>query len=530
MKKRLAASVLTAVLSATLLLSGCGNSQSNSGNNSATPSAAPAAPKVFIFAQGADPRGLDPAYVDDGESAKVMCNIYEGLVQYKGQTTEIAPALATDWTISTDGKEYTFKLREGVKFHDGTPFNADAVVFSVERQLPPNQTDDMPYASFTFEQVDKVEKVDEYTVKFTLKQPSTPFLANLAMTLAAPIVSPAAVEKFGDKYIENPVGTGPFKFVSWEKGQSVTIEKNNEYWGEKAKLDKVVFKITKENSVRASELMTGAIDAMDGLDPNDVAKLEQSQMVIYKEPGMNINYMAFNCSRAPFDDPKLREALSHAVNREELVQYLYQGYSSVAKAPMPDFIPGYNDSLSIYEYDTAKATAMLKELGKENLQIKMITYSNPRPYNPVNGQKLAEAIQNYFSKIGVTATIDVYPWTEYKEKAGQGEGDIMFYGWTGDNGDADNFLSLFDSNQIESTLNAAKYTNKEVDDLLAKARTIPNGEERNNVYKEIQEIVIKDAAWLPISHSMAMAAHSPKVKNFEVHPTGSVFFVNVDKE
>lgn len=520
MKNKVLASLIIALIAATTLLSGCGKGTQTGSKK----------PKTLIYAQGADPRGLDPAYVDDGESAKIIVNVYEGLVKYKPNSTEIEPSLATEWTVSPDGKEYTFKLRQGVKFHDGTPFNADAVVFSVERQLPPKATDDMPYASFTFGPVEKVQKVDDYTVKFILKQPYTPFLANLAMSLAAPIVSPAAVQKYGDKFIENPVGTGPFKFVKWDKGQSVTLAKNEDYWGEKAKVDTVVFKITKENSVRASELITGSVDIIDGVDPNDIKKLEDNKIQIFKGKGMNINYMAFNTSRAPFNDPKLREAVSHAIDRDELVKYLYQGYASVANTYLPDFIPGYNDKVQPYKYDVEKAKALLKEAGKENLEIKMITYSNPRPYNPVNGQKLAEAVQNYLAKVGIKATIEVYPWTEYKQKAAQGEGDILFYGWVGDNGDADNFLSLLDSNEIKSSLNAAKYSNPKVDELLAKARRLPNGEERNNVYKEIQEILAVDAPWLPISNAMDMAAYSPKVKGFSLHPTGVVYLKDVDKE
>ena len=520
MKKRILSCVLAGILATTALV-GCGGGQTAKSSSNGG--------KTFVFAQGADPRGLDPAFVDDSESAKVMCNIYEGLVKYGDDNTNIEPCLAENWDISSDGKEYTFHLRKGVKFHDGTDFNADAVVKSVTRQLPPNATKDMPYASFTFNGVKKVEAVDANTVKFTLESANTPFLANLAMTLAAPIVSPTALEKNKGNLNEAPVGTGTFKFISWQKGEKVTLEKNNEYWGEKAKLDKIVIKITKENSVRASELMTGSIDAMDGLDPSDVDKLKEKNMNIFSKPGMNINYMAFDCDRPPFNDPKLREAVSYAINREELVKYLYQNYADPAKTMLPNFIAGYKD-VSAYEYNPEKAKQMLKELGKENLQVKMITYSNPRPYNSVGGQKLAEAIQNYLSKVGINATIDVYQWTEYKDKTKQGEGDIKFYGWNGDNGDADNFLSLVDSKEIASSLNVARYTNLEVDKLLAQGKATPNGDSRNAIYGQIQDVLAKEAPWVNISYSKQMAASSSKVKNFSIHPTGSVFFQKVDKE
>ncbi len=514
--KRSVALVLVVIFSLTAVLTGCAGGTSSSG-------------KPFIFAQGADPRGLDPAFVDDGESSKVICNVYEGLLRYKAGSTELEPCLADSWTISDDGKVYTFKLHMGIKFHDGTPFNAEAVKYSVERQLPPNATEDMPYASFTFGPVEKVDVVDELTVQFTLSAPYTPFLANLAMSLAAPIVSPTAAKKANGNLNENPVGTGPFKFVKWDKAQSITLERNEDYWGEKAKISKLVFKFTKENSVRASELATGAVDAIDGIDPNNVKMLEDAKMTLFKDQGMNINYMYFNCSRAPFNDPKLREAVSYAINREELVKFLYQGYADVANSPLPNFMPGYNKDVKPYEYNPDKAKALLKELGKENLEIKMISYPNPRPYNSVNGQKLAEAVQGYLAKVGIKATIDLYEWTDYKKRVGNGEGDIGFYGWIGDNGDADNFLSLFETKEIESTLNSAKYSNPKVDELLVKARQLPNGEDRNKAYAEIQQIVIQDAAWLPISNALTLAAYKPEVKGFEVHPTGNIFFKDVTK-
>ncbi|WDV44955.1 ABC transporter substrate-binding protein [Clostridiaceae bacterium M8S5] len=519
MKKRVIALMLSMFVLSTVLLSACGDNPKKDDKKADNDK-----PKTLIYARGADSVGLDPAYVSDGESAKVTCNIYEGLLRYKEGTTEVEPALATDWKVSEDGKEYTFNLRKDVKFHDGTPFNADAVLFSVERQLPPKRTSDMPYASFTYGAVEKVEKVDDYTVKFILKDKYTPFLANMAMALAAPIACPN-----GKNLASNPIGTGPYKFVKWDKGQSITLEKNNEYWGEKAKIDKVIFKITKENSVRASELIAGSVDIIDGVDPNDVKQMEDNKLNVIKQNGMNINYMAFNCERKPFDDPKLRQAISYAINREELVKYLYQGYSEMANSYMPDFIPGYNNDIKPYEYNVEKSKQMLKELGKENLEIKIICYSNPRPYNPV-GQKLAEAIQNYLSKVGVKATIDVYPWKEYKQKVRQGEGDILFNGWIGDNGDADNFLSLLDSKEIEGGLNSANFGSEKVDELLAKARTLPNGEERNEVYKKAQEELTKEAPWLPISHATDMAATAKNIKGFKLHPTGVVNISKIDKE
>ncbi|HBV98674.1 MAG TPA: ABC transporter substrate-binding protein [Desulfotomaculum sp.] len=511
-----------ALLIMALALAGCGGKADNK----------QAAEKVFVFAQGSDPRGLDPAFVDDGESANPIVNIYDTLVRYKSGSTEIEPALATEWTPSPDGKEWTFKLRQNVKFHDGTPFNADAVVYSVSRQLPPQRTDDMPYASFTFGPVQKVEKVDDYTVKFILSDPYAPFLANLAMALAAPIVSPAAVEKYGKDFIDNPVGTGPFKFAEWKKGQQIELVANKEYWGGAPKLDKLVYKFVKENSVRASELRTGAVQAMNGVDPNDVKMLEDAGVKVIKNPGMNINYLAFFSNKKPFDNPKLREAVSHAINRQNLVEFLYQGLAELPNGVLPSFMPGYDKTLAPYDYNPEKAKQLLAEAGYPNgLKTTLLTYSTVRPYNPVGGDKLAAAIQADLRKVGIEAEIKTYPWKEYKEIYTPEivkEGDMMLYGWIGDNGDPDNFLSLLETKEIKSTLNTGKYSNKKVDELLVKGRTAQAMEERNAAYSELQKIVEKDAPWVFLSHSKDMAAYNSNVEGMDLHPTGVIFFRDVD--
>lgn len=527
-KSKLTLSLLLVLALLATMVVGCGGAKSSdkSGGTGTNKD-------ILIFAQGADPRGLDPAMVDDGESAKVMCNIYDTLVKYKPDSTEIVPSLATEWTSSPDGKEWTFKLKSGVKFHDGTPFNAEAVKFSVDRQLPPQRTDDMPYASFVFGPVKEVQVVDANTVKFILTDPYAPFLANLAMALAAPIVSPTAVKKYGADYNSNPVGTGPFKFVKWDKGQQIVLDRNDEYFGDKAKMKKVVFKITKENSVRASELMTGAVDIIDGVDPNDVKKLEESKMTVAKDAGMNINYMLFMCDRAPFNNAKLRQAVSYAINKDELVKYLYKDLAETAPSMLPTFIPGYDPSLKGIPYDPAKAKAMLAELGyteAKPLTVNMITYSNPRPYNPVGGEKLAAAVQADLAKVGVKANIQSYPWKEYKDALFKADGaNIGFYGWTGDNGDPDNFLSLLDSSQIAGSLNSAKYTNKQVDTLLKQGVVEQDMAKRVEIYKQMQKIVEADAPWVFISHGKTLAAYRPAVKDFKYHPTGVVYLSGVSK-
>ena len=213
-----------------VLLAGCSGAKTQTTGSTSTKSTAN---DTFTFAQGADPRGLDPARVDDLESGKVIVNIYEGLTKYAPDSTKVEPSLAESWTVSPDGLSYTFKLRQGVKFHDGTDFNADAVKFNIDRQLPPKADDNMPYASFTFGTVKDVQVVDPYTVKINLSQPNTAFLANLAMGMAAPMVSPKALTDNNNSVMDNPVGTGPYKFVKWTKGENVQLVRNDDYWGER---------------------------------------------------------------------------------------------------------------------------------------------------------------------------------------------------------------------------------------------------------------------------------------------------------
>ncbi|BBB90812.1 MAG TPA: ABC transporter substrate-binding protein [Methylomusa anaerophila] len=522
MSKKGLALLLTFVFVAGIVLAGCGSGDKKTAGG---------AGNVLVFGAGSDPRGLDPAFVDDGESMHVMDQIYEGLVRYKPGSTEIMPSLATEWSVSPDGKEITFKLREGVKFHDGTPFNAEAVKVSFERQLPPQRKDDMPYADFTFDGVTKVEAVDEHTVKITLKAPSAPFLANMAMMISAPIVSPAAVKKYGDKLMENPVGTGPYKFVKWDKGQQIELAAFDGYWGDKPKMQKIVFKFIKENSVRASELMTGAVDIMDGVDTNDVKTLESKGMKVLKAPGMNINYMAFYTNKKPFDNPDLRKAISMAINRQNLVDYLYQGNAQLPNSILPDFIPGYSKDVKPYDYNPEEAKKLLAKAGyPDGFEFTAITYSNPRPYNPVNGEKLAAAVQADLAKIGVKMNIKSYPWKEYKPAYINSEGDAMFYGWIGDNGDADNFLMLLETAQIKGSLNTAKYSNPKLDELIMQGRTTIDPATRAAIYAEVQKIAVEDAPWVLISHSVDMRAERPNIKGDALHPTNNIWLGGVSKE
>ena len=480
---------------------------------------------TIIYAQGADPRGLDPALIDDGESAKIVVNIYEGLLKYNKDSTNVEPSLAESWDTSSDGLTYTFHLRKGVKFHDGTDFNAEAVKFNIDRQLEPNVTEDMGYAGFVFGSVKDVEVVDEYTVKINMKSASTPFLNNLAMALGAPIVSPTALKKYNNNVNENPCGTGPYKFVSWTKSQNVVLVRNDDYWGTKAVTKNVIFKFISDNSARVVALNNGEADIIDGIDATVVQQIKDANNNIYEAQGMNINYMAFNTTKAPFDKKEVRKALSQAVNVPELVKSLYQGYAEPATSVMPSFMPGYDKSISQASFDAEAAKSALQAAGVTTLH--MITYTNPRPYNSANGLALAEAIQGYFKNVGVTATIDSYDWTTYKQKIKAGDYDVCFYGWIGDNGDPDNFMNLLSDS--DPTMNVARWDFADFKALINKGLTTPAGDERNKIYTDLEKMAAENSVWLPISHAKTLVGYSSNVKGFNYHMTGVIFLAETAK-
>jgi peptide/nickel transport system substrate-binding protein len=518
--------LVTMVLS--IALTGCNSKkESTAGTGSKEESSKP---QVLVFGRGGDAVSLDPAIVTDGESIKVTENIFDTLVDYGEQDTTIQPALAESWEVSEDGLTYTFKLRKGVKFHDGTDFNAEAVVYNFERWMNSHDEGKFAYYASMFggfkgdegHVIKEVKAVDEYTVQFTLNRPQAPFLKNIAMPPFA-IASPEALEKHGDKFGENPVGTGPFVFKEWKRNDTITLEKNPNYWKEGyPKLDKVVFKVIPDNSARLNALLTGEIQLMDGMNPSDVEKVEANKdLQVFFRPSMNVGYLGFNVEKEPFNNKLVRQALSHAVNKKALIDAFYSGQAEPAKNPMPPVIEGYNDEIEDYPYDLEKAKQLLAEAGYPNgFETEFWAMPVPRPYMP-NGQKVAEAIQADFAKIGVKTTIKTMEWATYLEKVQAGEAPMFLLGWTGDNGDADNFLyTLLDKDNIGSN-NYSRYSNDQVHKLLIDAQSTPDQEKRNELYKQAQVIIHEDAPWVPLVHSTPALGGTANLKGFTPHPTGS---------
>ncbi len=489
----------------------------------------------LVFGRGGDSTSLDPITTTEGETFKVTVNIFETLLNYGEQDTTLHPGLATEWTPSEDGLTYTLKLREGVKFHDGTDFNAEAVVFNFERWMN-GDSDQFPYytmfGGFKGDEghvIKEVKAVDELTVEFTLTRPQAPFLKNLAMSPFG-IASPTALETHGDKFRENPVGTGPFKFVEWKPNDRIVIEKNPEYWMEGyPKLETVIFRVIPENSARLNALTTGEIDLMDGVNPSDLGQIEgNADLQTIKRPSMNVGYLGLTATREPFDNKLVRQALNHAIDKEGIIAAFYGGLAEPAKNPMPPSLEGYNDEIEAYPYDLAKAKELLAEAGyPDGFEMELWAMPVPRPYMP-DGMKVAEVIQSSFAEIGVKAEIVTYDWGTYLDKASKGEADAFLLGWTGDNGDADNFIyTLLDKDSIGSN-NYSYYSNDELHDILIEAQTVTDPEQRNALYKQAQEIVHEDAPWVPLVHSTPLLAAKSSLAGLLPHPTGSDILTKVE--
>lgn len=504
--KKLLAVILVGIITC-LSLSACG-SKGTSRNSIDT----------LNVGQTSEPRGLDPALVDDVESVRVTYNIYEGLVRYSKDSVDVEPCLAKSWEISEDGISYTFYLREDVKFHDGTEFDAEAVKFNIDRQLPEQKTDDMPYAESVYGVVNNVEVIDKYTVRINLKDKCTPFLSNLAMSLGAPIASPKALQENNNNLNENPVGTGPYKFVRWDKSQNVILVKNDEYWGEKANITNLVFKIIADQSARAVALTNGEVDIIPNVDVNVVDQIKNGGCKVLDNEGMNVFYVAFNVTSPTYKDAKLRRAIVQAINVTELTDTLTKGYATPANSILPTFVDGYDKSIQQAQYDPEAARKTLSDAGVSSIHF--ITHT-------AGGQEPAEAIQGYLSKIGINCTIDAYDWATYKDKVKNGDYDLCYYGWSGDNGDPDNFLNILSVSDY--SINVARYNNPAYNAGIKKGLATPIGEERNKIYTDLEKMQAEDAALLPLWHKRTLSGYRANINNFNEHVTGTISFKDITK-
>ncbi|SHF73466.1 ABC transporter substrate-binding protein [Ornithinibacillus halophilus] len=502
--------------------------------------------QVLIFARGGDSESLDPGSTTDGESSRITRQVLESLLEFDKESFEVKPALANDWKVSDDGLSYTFYLEEGVTFHDGSEFNADAVKTNFERWSDPDHEYSFSDDGYVYSMygtmfggfkgddshvIDEIKVVNDYEIEFVLKRPLGFFLQNMAMTYFA-ITSPQALEEYGAQINENPVGTGPFKFVSWSKDDAIVLEKFEDYRIDGLpKLDKVVFEVIPDNASRLISLRSGEIDIMDGLNPDDAAGVDEEEgLELYTRAENNFGYVGFNTQKAPLDQVEVRQAINHAIDRQAIADALYAGYAVPAKNPLPPSYAGYNDDVPEFEYDVEKAKDLLAEAGYEDgLEIELWTMPVARPYMP-DPETVATIVQANLADAGIEVNIVREEWAPYLEKTLTGEQQMFMLGWSGTNGDPDYFLSsLLHGNNVGSS-NRTFYENEEVDKLLDAAKVSVDQEERADLYSQAQALIAEDAPMVTLVHSTPVLATTSAVKNYVPHPSTSESLAEVELE
>jgi dipeptide transport system substrate-binding protein len=505
---------------------------------------------TLVYCSEGSPEGFQPQFFTTGTTFDaVSVPMFNRLVQFQIGTTNIVPALAESWTVSPDGKTYTFKLRPGVKFHSNanfTPtrdFNADDVLFSWNRMADENHPFHKMTAGQTFSYyddmgmkniVDKVEKVNDLTVRFDLKRPEAPFLADLAMDFAS-IQSKEYFETMLKKGTPNaadvyPIGTGPFEFVSYQKDATIRYKAFDKYWGGRPKVDSLIFSITRDATARYAKLKTGECQVMAFPKPADLDEMRKDpQLNVLQKEGLNIGYIAFNVEKKPFDDKRVRQALNLATNKDAILKAVYQGNGQVAKNPIPPILWSYNNAIKDYAYDPAKAKELLAQAGFPNgFELELWYLPVTRPYNP-DGKRMAEMIQADWDKVGVKAKLLTYEWAEYRKRAKGGEHQVVMFGWSGDNGDPDNFfVPLLGCEAVKGGGNNARWCNKDFEDLITKAAQTPKQADRAKLYEQAQVIFKEEAPWITVAHSIRFDPVRKEVKGYQMDATAHHYFDRAD--
>ena len=489
---------------------------------------------VLIVGQIAEPKSLDPAAVTAVNDFRILMNVYDGLVRYKDGTLEVEPSLATSWDISDDGLEYTFSLREGVSFHDGSAFDADAVKFNFDRMLDENHPyhDTGPFPlSFFFSAVEDVAVMDASTVKFTLNAPYAPFLSNLAYPTGL-IVSPAAVMEHGADFGRNASGTGAFTFGEWRSNEAVVVEANADYWGGAPALDAVVFRPITDANTRVAEMLAGGIDMMVEVPPVALSSFGADPYVVHEQAGPHVWFLILNAKEGPFADKRVRQAANYAINKEAIVNDVLEGTAAIAAGPTPPaFAWAYNESLEPYPYDPDKARALLAEAGAEGAELTFfVTEGGSGMLDPV---AMGTAIQADLQAVGLSVKIETYEWNTFLGEVNpglEGKADMAEMAWMTNDPDTLPFLALrTDAWPDKGGFNSGYYSNPAVDELLEAARASTDQAERARLYQEMQTIVQEDAPWVFVANWKQNAVSSNRVENFALQPSFFLLLKDVAK-
>jgi dipeptide transport system substrate-binding protein len=505
--------------------------------------------KTLVYCSEGSPENFNPQINTTGTSFDASLPVYGKLVEFKPGTTEIQPGLAEHWEITEDGKTFVFHLRKGVKWHANSHFkptrnfNVDDVLFSINRQWK----DDNPFHKVSGGAYDyfsdmgfpkllkSVEKMDDYTVKFELNEPNAPFLSDMAMDFASILSAEygAALLKEGKPELmdQEPIGTGPFEFVKYEKDATIRYKTFAGYWGKKPKFDALVFSITKDPAVRLAKLRANECQIAPFPNVADLPAIKaDAKLRLMEQPGLNIGYLAFNTQKKPLDDKRVRLAINMAIDKKAIIDAVYQGAGQPAKNLIPPTIWSYDDEVKDYPHDVEGAKKLLAEAGYPNgFEADLWAMPVQRPYNP-DAKRIAELMQADLAKVGISAKIVQYEWGEYRKRAQQGEHMMAQLGWTGDNGDPDNFFAVLAgcTSARPGGSNIAKWCNKDFDALITKAVGLNDQGQRAKLYKQAQVIMHDEAPFFLIAHSVVYMPMSKAVSGYTMSPFGKHQFDNVE--
>ncbi|MGH2752459.1 MAG: ABC transporter substrate-binding protein [Actinomycetota bacterium] len=501
---------------------------------------------TLAFGTSADPVVLDGALVSDGESLRAIDQMFEGLVTLEAGGTEVVPGLATDWEVSEDGLSYTFNLQEGVTFHDGEEFNAEAVCFNFDRWYNFKGSFQNPAASYYWQTVfggfsdgkteslfESCEAEEDLVVTLNLTKPSASILPALALTNFT-IASPAALEEYdadegrvdaegifspsGTYATEHPTGTGPFMFEEWQRGDRLVMTRNEDYWGESpGNIQTLIFQPVADPAARLQALQSGEIQGYDLVDPQDYPTIEDDdQLQLLNRPAFNVGYVGFNQAIEPLDDIAVRQAIAHAINREEVVEGFYAGQGEVATQFMPPELFGYSEEVTTYDYDPDEATRLLEDAGYDvPVQIDFAYPTDvERPYMP-DPQANFEAMVADLEECCFEIETKSATWSpDYLDNVDNGRYGLYLLGWTGDFGDPDNFIGTF----FQSEQPAWGYNNQEIFDALDEAEAETDEEARTQMYVEANNLIMDFLPGLPYVHTEPGLAFAANVTGYDPSP------------